>query len=94
MEQIRERRIEEPPGDRLADLIPVPMADPPNAPGSFCKLRDNNTLLITIRNQGVIAAGPSSTQVQFEKGQPVPSMTPGLAAGQSVELPFRFPRDG
>ena len=97
VEQIRERRIEEPPGDsKLADLIPVPMADPPNPPSSFCKLRTDNTLtlLITIRNQGAVAAGPSSTQVQFENGQPVPAMTPGLAPGQMVELPFRFPREG
>lgn len=94
VEQIRERRIEEPPGAKLADLIPVPMADPPNPPSSFCKLRDNNTLLITIRNQGAAAAGQSSTQVQFEGGQSVPAMTPALVPGETVELPFPFPRGG
>ena len=95
VEQIRERRIEEPPGDKLADLIPVPMADPPFPPESFCKLRrDPLTLLITILNQGAASAGPSSTQVQFEGGQSVPAMTPALAPGKSVELAFPFPRGG
>jgi hypothetical protein len=88
--QIRERILKDTPGP-LADLIPVPMADPPADPKSFCR-RKNGTLLITVRNQGAANAGPSTTHVQFENGSVVPAVTPGLAPGQSTELGFAIPQ--
>jgi hypothetical protein len=69
----------------LPDLIPVPDAN-----GSFCR-RHNLTLIVTVRNQGTAAAGPSTTRVDFGSHGIVDQPTPPLAPGASVDLNFPIP---
>jgi hypothetical protein len=83
VEQVRERRKGGEPS--LADLVPVP--DPG---GSFCRRRDGN-LVVTVKNQGSGAAGPSTTTVDFFNHGQVSQPTPPLAAGASVDLLFAIP---
>lgn len=84
MEQIRERqRRATPPG--LADLIPVPG---PN--GDFC-VRNGDQLSVTIRNQGVGPAGPSTTTVDFGAFGIATAPTPGLAPGASATMVVTIP---
>jgi hypothetical protein len=84
VEQIRERaRRAAPPG--LADLIPVPG---PN--GDFC-VRRNDQLFVTILNQGVALAGPSTTAVDFGAFGVSTMPTPSLAPGASTTLTFTIP---
>jgi subtilase family serine protease len=80
-ERVPPRKIE----SGLPDLIPVP-----NEHGSFCKTKDN-TLVVTIRNQGTAGAGPSTTIVDFFRYGIVAMPTPPLTPGASVDLPFTIP---
>jgi CARDB len=83
VEQIREREKRGLP--EFADLIPVP-----DEQGSFCN-RENDKLIVTVRNQGVATAGPSTTQVDFF-GHGLTSLpTPSLVPGQSTTLAFPIP---
>jgi subtilase family serine protease len=66
------------------DLIPVP--DPKLG---FCKRRDLK-LTVTVKNQGSVAAGPTTT-VDFEGAGSASQPTPGLAPGASVDLVFDIP---
>lgn len=81
-ERVSPRRLEV----GLPDLIPVPDAN-----GSFCKTEDNRTLIVTVRNQGMAGAGPSTTRVDFAAHGVVDLPTPALAPGASVDLPFPIP---
>jgi hypothetical protein len=67
------------------DLIPVP--DPKLG---FCKRRDLK-LTVTVKNQGSVAAGPSTTTVDFGGAGNASQPTPGLAPGASVDLVFDIP---
>jgi subtilase family serine protease len=79
---------------RLADLIPVPKADPPYSPQSFCRVKDKG-LLIRVRNQGEATAEPSVAEVLFKiPNTPVVRPTPQLVAGNEVDLHFAFPPTG
>lgn len=69
----------------LPDLIPVP-----DESGSFCRRRDNS-LIVTVHNQGAFGAGPSQTTVDFGGFGAVVMPTPALAAGASVDLAFPIP---
>jgi len=60
VEQIHEREKRGQP--ELPDLIPVP-----DATGSFCRL-EGGALIVTVRNQGLGTAGPSTTHVDFSGG--------------------------
>lgn len=82
VEQIRERRRGQ---AGLADLIPVP-----NAQGGFCN-RQGGQLLVTVRNQGVGPAGPSSTRVDFATGGSQSAPTPALAPGASTQVAVTIP---
>jgi hypothetical protein len=95
VEQIRERIIKDDVDKpKLADLIPVPKADPPYPPEAFCRIKDKG-LLITVRNQGEGAAAPSVTEVLFTAvNASVVRPTPALAAGQETDLHFPFPPIG
>jgi hypothetical protein len=94
VEQIRERRVKDDDDVRLADLIPVPKADPPYAPQSFCRVKDKG-LLITVRNQGEATAEPSVAEVLFKiPNTPVVRPTPQLVSGNEVDLHFAFPPAG
>lgn len=81
VEQIRERRRGQ---GGLADLIPVP-----DAQGGFC-VRQGEKLLVTVRNQGVGPAGPSSTRVDFGSG-PQSAATPALGPGASTQVSVAIP---
>jgi hypothetical protein len=96
VEQIRERIIKDNGDDtpKLADLIPVPKADPPYPPEAFCRIKDKG-LLITVRNQGAGAAAASVTEVFFTRvNASVLRPTPPLASGSEAELHFPFPPNG
>jgi hypothetical protein len=69
----------------LPDLIPVPDAN-----GSFCK-RQDQTLTVTVKNQGVSGAGPSVTEVDFLAYGKTSMPTPPLGPGASVDLQFPIP---
>jgi len=68
------------------DLIPVPDEN-----GNFCKTRDG-MLVVTVKNQGTLGAGPSKTKVDFGKYGTVTQQTPSLAPGKSVDLSFQIPK--
>jgi subtilase family serine protease len=69
----------------LPDLVPVP-----DESGSFCKRKDNS-LIVTVRNQGTFGAGPSVTVVDFGAFGAFAIPTPPLAAGASVDLSVTIP---
>ncbi len=81
-ERVPPRRIE----IGLPDLIPVPDEN-----GFFCKLEDG-CLIVTVRNQGSAAAGPSTTRVDFGIFGVTELPTPPLAPGASVDLCFPIPK--
>jgi hypothetical protein len=87
--QIEAMEIERVPPRRrevnLPDLVPVP---DPN--GSFCK-RKEQTLIVTVQNQGAGPAGPSVTEVDFIAYGKVLVPTPPLSPGASVDLPVAIP---
>ena len=70
----------------LPDLLPVP-----DEQGFFCKLEDGQ-LIVTVQNQGMSGAGPSTTEVDFFSYGKVVQPTPALGAGASVNLAFPIPR--
>jgi CARDB len=77
VEQIRERKRA---ARSLPDLVPVP--DPS---GFFCRFRDGK-LVVTVKNQGIGPAGPSTTEVDFFSHGRVSLPTPALAPGASTDL--------
>jgi hypothetical protein len=81
IERVPARRIQE----GLPDLIPVPDEN-----GSFCR-REGNVLIVTVRNQGFVAAGGSITRVDFGAHGSSDQPTPPLAPGASVDLYFPIP---
>ncbi len=86
VDQIRERERKKPVNEGPPDLVPVPVNN------SFCRLTpDGSKLIVTVRNQGTGAAGPSTTRVDFTTGAPVSVPTPALAPGASVDLLFPMP---
>ena len=69
------------------DLVAVP-----DAVGSFCKIRiRDGRLVVTVRNKGGGAAGPSTTLVDFGSLGQFTQPTPNLTAGQEVDLLFALP---
>jgi hypothetical protein len=84
VEQIKERRKG---GQRdLPDLIPVP-----GPGGAFCRLTPDGRLIVTVKNQGAGAAGPSTTEVDFGTAGKFSLPMPALAPGASTDLFFRIP---
>lgn len=69
----------------LPDLVPVP-----NENGSFCK-GQAPVLVVTVKNQGTAAAGPSTTKVDFGQYGSITMPTPILGPGISVDLNFQMP---
>jgi hypothetical protein len=69
----------------LPDLVPVP-----DASGSFCK-RDEEGLIVTVKNQGSAGAGASTTRVDFGAHGFFDKPTPPLAPGATVDLKFPIP---
>jgi hypothetical protein len=84
VEQIRERQRSITPPE-LADLIPVP-----DESGTFC-VRENDQLVVTIKNQGAAAAGPSTTAVDFGAFGVATAATPGLPPGNSATVTVTIP---
>jgi len=72
-------------GGQLPDLVPVP-----SPAGGFC-VRHGDQLLVTVRNQGAAAAGPSTTRVDFGAFGSPTQPTPPLAPGASTVLTFTIP---
>ncbi len=70
----------------LPDLVPVP--DPKLG---FCRRDDQGHLIVTVKNQGTVVAGPSVTVVDFFAYGTVSMPTPPLAPGASVDLFFLIP---
>jgi len=85
VEQIHERKRGDTGTPCLADLIPV--ADPA---GSYCK-RLNGNLVVTVKNQGLCAAGESKTKIDFMSHGAITLPTPALAAGASTNLTVNLP---
>jgi hypothetical protein len=86
--QVETLEIERVPVRRRAaadrpDLVPVP--DPRPRVG-FCRL-DQGRLTVTVRNEGAVPAGPSTTTVEFFPGGAFPIATPALPAGGTIDLP-------
>lgn len=81
MERVWPRRREA----GLPDLVPAPGEN-----GDFCRRQDQN-LIVTVRNQGSAGAGPSVTRVDFGPFGSVSLPTPPLAAGASIDLFFPIP---
>jgi hypothetical protein len=78
----RSRGMDTPGGQ--PDLIPVEVKP------QYCN-RDGLNLIVTIRNQGTAAAGPSTTRVVFNTGASPTQPTPALAVGAQVDLIFAIP---
>ncbi len=78
----------------LPDLVPV-NPDPEAGELGFCKTvaqgPDKGKLVITIRNQGTAAVGPTTTRIDFFKHGQVDVPTPGLAPGNEIALLVEFP---
>ena len=72
------------------DLLPV---NPQPSAGKlgFCRRDASGKLIVTIKNQGVAAAGPSQTTVKFANGGTVSVSTPALTAGASVDVTTATP---
>ena len=66
------------------DLIPVEVKP------QYCN-RDGLNLIVTIRNQGTAAAGPSTTRVVFNTGATLTQPTMGLGIGAQTDLIFAIP---
>lgn len=77
------------PSLRLGGVRPDLVAVPGPA-GNFCKIRDGY-LVVTVQNKGGGLAGPSTTLVDFASHGRFTQPTPGLSAGQQVELLFELP---
>ena len=73
------------PENELPDLLPIPDAN-----GFFCQRRDGN-LIVTVRNDGVGPAGPSTTTVDVPgfgaQSQPTPMLAPGMDTMLSFPIP-------
>lgn len=76
----------------LPDLLPVP-----GPSGSFCRFDTQGNVVVTIKNQGTAAAGPSTTSVKFvgqftsplgsgTTGGTYTAMIPTIPASQSVDV--------
>jgi hypothetical protein len=72
----------------LADLIPVP-----DEQGNFCK-RTQDGLIVTVRNQGVVAAPASTVTVDFGIHGMVSAATPPLAPGAQADVIVPIPLGG
>ena len=83
VEQVTGRRIKSRPNS--PDLVPVP-----DAAGGFCRTR-NGRLIVTVRNQGSGAAGPSSVEVDFLSFGAAVAAAPALLPGASTDVSFDIP---
>lgn len=81
IERVQPRRIEA----ALPDLLPVP-----DQQGNFCR-RQDEALIVTVRNQGSAGAGPTITRVDFGTHGTFDKPTPPLLPGASVDLLFPIP---
>jgi hypothetical protein len=68
-----------------ADLIPVP------GPNGFCQKDGQGRLLISVKNQGTAAAGPSITRVEFIPGGAFDVATPAISAGATITVVVPVP---
>jgi uncharacterized repeat protein (TIGR01451 family) len=95
VEQIRERRRQkkpttEPPPVERPDLTPAP---DPQLKDQYCKFKDG-LFVVTVRNQGAGAAGPSTTEViDLDKNETFSMPTPALEPGTSTNVNFHVPRN-
>ena len=92
IERVRPRALEKeqltvipPIKEGMPDLIPVP-----NEQGLFCKTTQES-LIVTVKNQGTEIAGPSMTKVDFREYGSTTKPTPSLNPGKSVDLLFKIP---
>lgn len=81
IERVHPRKI----AHELPDLVPVPDEN-----DSFCR-RSGNSLLVTVRNQGLAPSGASKTQVDFFDLGKFTVNTPELDQGEPVDLLFEVP---
>jgi CARDB protein len=79
-----------PGGKPVPDLVPFSPSG--TGPTAFCRLeQNNNSLRVSIKNQGNADAGASKTTVTFGNNAPQTLDTPAIPAGGSVDLLFRVP---
>jgi hypothetical protein len=83
IEQIRPRRLFR----ELPDLLPIP-----DETGSFC-VRQDNSLVVTIKNQGSGPSGLSKTEVDFFGSGKFSIVTPEIAPDGERKLLFEIPPD-
>ena len=69
------------------DLLPV---NPDNWV-NFCDADNYGNLLVHIKNQGLVAAGPSTLEVDFGQYGQILKPVPSLLAGETVTILFPFP---
>ena len=85
VERVEPRRRDAGPTGGQPDLIPSP-----HPQFGFCN-RVGEKLIVTVKNQGTAAAGPSTTRVDFATGGSSSQPTPAIAAGASVDVSFPIP---
>ena len=74
------------------DLVPVKALDG-GRPGGYCDLASgNDSLRVTVKNQGKASAPASVTAVVFAPGGSIAHKTPALAAGASTKLTAQIPK--
>jgi hypothetical protein len=80
------------PSTPRPDLVPVKALDA-GGMGGYCNLAsDNDSLRVTVRNQGKASAPVSVTTVVFTPGGPIAHKTPALAAGASTNFTVQIPK--
>lgn len=73
-----------------ADLLPVGWGSQPG-PYKFCMKDVNDDLVIVIKNKGSVDAPQSTTKVDFLPGGAFSLPTPGIPAGDSIDLRVTIP---
>jgi len=80
------------PSTPRPDLVTVKALDAGGS-GGYCNLAsDNDSLRVTVRNQGKASAPASVTTVVFAPGGPIAHKTPALAAGASTDFTVQIPK--
>ena len=80
------------PGTPRPDLVPVKALEGGGS-GGYCNLASgNDSLRVTVRNQGKANSPASVTTVIFTPGGPIAHKTPALAAGASANFTAQIPK--
>lgn len=80
------------PGPQIekADLLPERRSGSSGSEG-FCRRDSTGNLIVRVRNQTNIGAGPTATRVQFPNNPPQTLPTPPIGGGASADVAFPIP---